>query len=325
MKAYLAWVGIIILCYCPYAGRAQQDLSQLFADSTAAHLPVLATFKGTTLVNLQTSKTLHAHDLLFIVGHRFGDFAGSNGGGKTFFGMDAISDVLIGFEYGISNRLTVGIGRDKGAPNGVSEFQTQLFYLTGKYRLLNQTTDGHTPFTLALFARGIFSAAQRQAIPASNIDFQQFGDRWSASLQFLLARKFSESFSAELVPTYLYRALTTPQDPHQLFALGAGFRLKINKRMALIADYVQPFRSAASSNYYKQQFNQHFYPPIGIGWEVETGGHVFHIEFTNATSILENQFIPNTTTSWTKGQFRWGFNLTRTFTLSKGAAAEWKQ
>jgi len=309
----------------PHTGQAQQDLSQLFADSTASHLPVMATFKGTTLVNLQTTKTLHAHDLLFIVGHRFGDFAGSNGGGKTFFGMDAISDVLIGFEYGFSDRFTAGIGRDKGAPNGVSEFQTQLFYLTGKYRLLDQTGDGHIPVSLDLFARGIFSAAQRQPIPQSNIDFQHFGDRWSGSLQLLLARKFSESFSAELIPTYLYRALTAPQDPHQMFALGAGFRLKINKRMAIIADYVQPFRSTASRDYYKQQFNQHFYPPIGIGWEVETGGHVFHIEFTNATSILENQFIPNTTTSWTKGQFRWGFNLTRTFTLAKGAAAEWKQ
>ncbi|QOR75024.1 MAG: hypothetical protein IMW88_06440 [Thermoflavifilum sp.] len=325
MKRCYAWPMLALVLLLPHDGRSQQDLSKLFADSTTTHLPVIATFKGTTLVNLQTTKTLHAHDLLFIVGHRFGDFAGSNGGGKTFFGMDAISDVLIGFEYGFSNRFTAGIGRDKGAPNGVSEFQTQLFYLTAKYRLLDQTTDGQMPVSLALFARGVFSAAQRQSIPQSNIDFQQFGDRWSGVVQFLFARKFSESFSAELIPTWVARALTAPHDPHLMFALGAGFRYKINKRMGIIADFAAPFRSQASQNYYKQQFNQHFYFPIGIGWEIETGGHVFHIEFTNATSILENQFIPGTTTSWTRGQFRWGFNLTRTFTLARGAAADWKQ
>ncbi|MCL6523981.1 MAG: DUF5777 family beta-barrel protein [Thermoflavifilum sp.] len=324
MKDFTHSLWLLACLCCCHAALAQEDLSRLFTDSSSVQLPVLATFKGTTLVNLQTSKTLHAHDLLFIVGHRFGDFAGANGGGKTFFGMDAISDVLIGFEYGLSHRLTLGIGRDKGAPNGISEYQTQLFYLTGKYRLLEQTTRNQIPISLTLFVRNVFSAVKAQPIPASNIHFTQFTDRLSETFQLLLARKFSERFSAELVPTYIYRATTTPEDPHHLLALGAGLRWKINKRMALIADYVQPFRNTQSRDYYRT-LGLRFYPPLGIGWEIETGGHVFHIEFTNATSILENQFIPNTTTTWTNGQFRWGFNLTRTFTLKKGAAEEWKQ
>jgi hypothetical protein len=102
---------------------------------------------------------------------------------------------------------------------------------------------------------------------------------------------------------------------NNLFALGIGGRVKITKTMAIVADYFLPFRSSESRNYFKQK-GVRFYQPLAIGWEIQTGGHVFHINFTNSTAIVENQFIPYTTRSWAKGQFRWGFNISRSFTLS---------
>jgi hypothetical protein len=94
--------------------------------------------------------------------------------------------------------------------------------------------------------------------------------------------------------------------------------------MAIIADYFIPFRSSTSRDYFSAN-GVTFYAPLSVGWEIETGGHVFHIDFTNATAILGNQFIPYTTRTWTKGEFRWGFNISRTFTLfSPKKGRHWK-
>ena len=133
--------------------------------------------------------------------------------------------------------------------------------------------------------------------------------------QAIIARKFNTNFSLEIIPTYVTRNYVMFMDMNNLFSLGIGTRLKFTPRMAIVMDYFLPFRSQASKDYYEQQQNFDFYGPLGIGLEIETGGHVFNISFTNSTAILENQFIPSTSTTWTEGQFRWGFNIARTFTL----------
>jgi hypothetical protein len=103
-------------------------------------------------------------------------------------------------------------------------------------------------------------------------------------------------------------------DVNDLFALGAGGRFKFSKRLGLLVEYFYPFRSQESKDYFTAK-GQKFYNPLAVGLEIETGGHVFHVNFTNSTAILENQFIPETTTTWQQGQFRWGFNISRRFSL----------
>lgn len=305
---------------------AQNDLSSLFPDSATGprHERVIGTFKSEILINGQSNKTMHRHDMLVIISHRFGDIGGAYGGAKTFFGMDAISDVEIGFDYGITNRLTAGVGRDKGFYILNDENQTELYYLTLKYRLLEQTMDNHIPLALTLFGRGILSTVKSNGVPTSNADFTAFSQRLSAVGQLILARKFSESFSLALEPTLIRRNLAPYNDPNNMLALGIGGRIKLNQHMAVVADYFIPFRPASTTSFYAQQYGIHFHNALGVGLEIETGGHVFHIDFTNATSIMENQFIPSTTSSWTNGGFRWGFNLTRTFTLG-GKRGSWKK
>jgi len=305
-----------IMSCCWLKAASQDNLSALFTDTTnQGHVPVIATFKSVDVINGRSNETLKRHNLLFIVAHRFGDIAGKNGGGKTLFGMDDIYDVLIGFDYGISDRLTLGVGRDKGAPNGENTDQSSLYYLSAKYRLWQQTTDNHIPFAVTLFARGLFSSMHRIDEPGSDADFQGFSDRTSAVAQLIIARKFSESLSLEVSPSYIRRNLVATSEMKNMFALGLGGRVRVSRHMAIVADYFIPFRSSESVHYYKQQYDLDFYNALGVGLEIETGGHVFHINFTNSTSIMETQFIPSTTTTWTKGQFRWGFNLSRTFLL----------
>jgi hypothetical protein len=105
-------------------------------------------------------------------------------------------------------------------------------------------------------------------------------------------------------------------DVNDMFAVGVGGRLRFSKRLAMVVDYFLPFREQASKDYFKGRGIK-FYNPLGVGLEIETGGHVFSVNFTNSTAILENQFIPETTSTWGEGQFRWGFNISRRFSLGR--------
>lgn len=310
-------LSLFLICTCARSIMAQDDLSKLFNDSTdkKEHFPVIATFKSPQIINGQSNETTHQHDLLFVVAHRFGDIAGTNGGIKNFYGLDNSSDILIAFDYGITDKLGVGIGRAKGAPNGTSTHQKQLFYLNAKYRLLQQTVDNFIPVSLTLFGNGAASGMKKLNLATSDADFQNFDDRLSYTAQLIITRKFSDALSLALLPTYIRRNYVPFMDMNNLFALGIGGRMKINSRMDIIADYFLSFRSRNSKNYFLQQKEFRFYNPLGVGLEIETGGHVFNMIFTNSTALLENQFIPGTSTTWTKGEYRWGFSISRTFSL----------
>lgn len=310
---------ILFTCLCMTSLMAQDDLSKLFdeGETKKGHLPVISTFKSPRIINGQSNETVHKHDLLFTVMHRFGDIAGNNGGLETFFGLDNSTDILIGFDYGLSDQWSVGLGRAKGAPNGTSTQQRQLFYVNSKYRLLQQTTDNHVPASVTLFGNAVVSTMEKLDLATSDADFQKFGDRMSYVAQAVIARKFSDNLSVALTPTYVRRNYVPFRDMNNLFALGIGGRMKVSKWMALVVDYFLSFRSEESKDYFLQQKEFKFYNPLGVGLEIETGGHVFNLSFTNSTAILENQFVPGTSSTWTDGEFRWGFSISRTFSLFK--------
>lgn len=298
---------------------AQTDTTQKTSDSITPEerIPVTSTFKSGLIINAQSNETLHKSDLLVDIAHRFGDIAGTNGGSHNFFGLDNSTDILISLKYGITDRLTVGGGRAKGAPNGVSTYQKELYYLSLKYKLLQQTIDDKMPLSVTLYGNSVISGMEPLDLETSDADFQNFGDRMSFTLQAIMTRKFSRNFSLALIPTYVHRNYVTHMDMNNMFALGAGGRFKFSKRMALVVDYFLPFRTSASKDYFKNEKDFKFYDPLGVALEIETGGHVFNLSFTNSTALMDTQFIPSTSTSWTKGEFRWGFNISRVFTLSR--------
>lgn len=301
-----------LLAFVSLQGFAQDDLEKALTTPPAGHQKVKSTFKSTKLINGHSNETLYKSDFDFKVDHRFGDIAGRNGGLRKFFGLDNSTDVRIGFEYGISDRLTVGLARAKGA-----SIVEQLYEGSLKYRLLEQTTDDQVPLAITLFGSNTIAAVKASEDPTSPAAYQNFSDRMNYVGQVIIARKFNPNFSFEVVPTYIRRNFTAFRDQNTLFALGAGGRMKFSKRMALVLDYFIPFRNSADKAFLEEQAATKFYNPLGVGLEIETGGHVFHINFTNATAIEEMQLIPSTTSSWTKGQYRWGFSISRRFSFAK--------
>jgi len=293
------------------ASRAQDDLSQLVDKNTQtpAKEYVSATFKGLRIINAQTNETCKKHNLQFNIQHRFGDVATD---GKvnvhTFFGLDQASDIRFSFDYGITDNLQVGVGRSRGL-----DPYTELYDGNIKYKLLRQTTNNKMPLSVTLF--GIAAVSGRASSPdtASDAYYQNnWWYRWSYVTQAVIARKFSPSISFELVPTWSHRNYVAYNDENDFFSLGIGGRVKVTKRMAIIADYYYNF-----SNYRQTAKNSNgdklYYDPLSVGVEFETGGHVFQLMFTNSRGILENTYLPTTQSNWAKGEFRWGFNLTRNF------------
>jgi hypothetical protein len=300
----------LLLLSCSLDCYAQDDLSKMFGnDSVKTHEPVIATYKSTRIIQGHSPETLKKRELDFRVAHHFGDLGGEYGGAKTFFGMDNSSDVRIAFEYGITDRLMVGIGRTKGSGS-----LTQMYEGLAKYRLLRQTTDDHVPVSVSLFGNAVASAMTSSITKSDASYFDKFSDRMSYTGQVILARKFNRNLSLTLSPTLVHRNRVVYMDETDLFALGAGGRFKFSKRLGLLVEYFYPFRSQESKDYFAAR-GRKFYNPLAVGLEIETGGHVFHVNFTNSTAILENQFIPETTTTWQQGQFRWGFNISRRFSL----------
>ncbi|HEY4061106.1 MAG TPA: DUF5777 family beta-barrel protein [Puia sp.] len=264
-------------------------------DSLSAHTGksyVTGTFKATHVINMQTIEGAAAGNLNFVIQHRFGQL---NSGSYNFFGLDNAT-LRLGLDYGITDDLTVGIGRS-------SYLKTFDGYV--KYKLLKQT-DGHQmPFSVSLL--GTVTNYTQDIVGK---DYLNAKLRTAYTGQLLIARKISRNLSLQVTPTYLhYNLVPTVADKNDVFALGMGGRFKFTKRMSIDAEYdYLPSGQVVSTPYHNS---------FSLGWDIETGGHVFQLVFSNSQSMLETQYLTQTTGSWGKGDIYFGFNISRNFNLKK--------
>ena len=290
--------------------------------------PALKVFYGQRLINANTVEVLHKGVMEFRVIHNFGDIAGDKGGIKNFFGLDGAEDVKISFQIGLGNKLNIVAARTRGDLNGIGDGSNlnprflvgsvnQLWELGLKYQFLKQAeNDPKHPISLTMYVNTVVSSMPRDADSnkITEKEFKNFSDRMSQLVQLMIARRFG-NISLQLSPTYVHTNYVLPgKDDKDLFGLGGGVRLPITKKFFLIADYFHSFRSQESKDFLSGH-NIHLHDAFGIGVEILTQGHIFHMNFTNATDILENRFIPRTYTSWGDGQYRWGFTISRNFIL----------
>ena len=288
---------VIFLLLVAGTGAHAQDSSLLnmLNDSMAAHPKktyIAGTFKGEYIVNMQTIESPANGNLNFIIQHRFGTL---NSGSYNFFGLDNAT-LRLGFDYGITDDLDVGVGRS-------SYLKTFDGYL--KYKLLKQTEGGQMPVSVSIL--GTVTDFTQDITDEAFLNTKY---RTAYSGELLIARKICSSLSLEVTPTYLhYNFVPTPQDKSNIFALGLGGRMKFTKRMSIDAEYdIVPTGQAVSYSVHNS---------FSLGWDIETGGHVFQLVFTNSQSMLPTQYLTQTTGTWCKGDIYFGFNLSRNFNLKK--------
>ncbi len=275
--------------------KEEQDLSKLLENEdqsgTAAKQYTTATFKTTRIANGHSIENVGKGILDFRINHRFGSV---DGGFKEFFGLDN-AVTRIGFDYGITDWLMVGIGR--------STFRKETDGFV-KVRILRQTDDNAMPVSLSYVGAASVQGTKLVDNPAGT-DYP-FSNRLGYVNQLLLARKFSNSFSLQLMPTHVHNNFVFYADePNDIFAMGAGGRLKLSKRLALTAEYYYQVGDRMRDS--RNSFT--------LGLDIETGGHVFQLMFSNSTGVSERSVIGNTTERWDKGQLHFGFNISRVFTV----------
>ncbi|RCS28165.1 hypothetical protein DUT90_02350 [Polaribacter sp. WD7] len=272
--------------------HAQDDLLDVLdqeAPKNESENIVTATFKGTRILNGHSIENRKDKELEFIISHRFGRI---NSGFSELFGLDN-TNVRFAFEYGLSDNLTIGIGR--------SSFE-KTFDSFLKYSLVKQRRGNRSfPFAVSVFA-SVAAKTQEEEFPIVERTFQE---NLSYVGQVLIARKFSQEFSLQVTPTFIHRnTVRETQDPHGIFALGFGSRVKISKRVSLNGEYFLAFNESQSINARNS---------LAFGVDIETGGHVFQLILSNAITMIEKSFIAENTGNFFKGDIHFGFNISRTF------------
>lgn len=288
MRLFLFVTLTLLIASLPLA--AQDDLlASLMAEQEEPKTLVEATFKGTRLINGHSIETRKKGVMDFIIAHRFGTI---DGGAYELFGLDNAL-VRIGLEYALTDRMYFGLGR--------SSYE-KTFDGFVKYRLTRQSTGkGSMPIS-ATWLSSI--AIKSLKSPEYELDFT---DRLANTHQLLLARKMTSSISLQLSPTWVHRNLIGETDRNNdAFALGMGGRVKFSQRLALCIEYYHQF----------QKINENAKNALAIGFDIETGGHVFQLQFTNATSMVPKGFIAETSNDFFDGEIHFGFNISRTFQLN---------
>jgi len=252
---------------------------------------VSATFKATQIINTPTVEAPAPGVLQFMIMHRFGKV---NEGAYALFGLDN-AGIRFGFDYGINDRLSVGVGR--------SSFD-KVYDGYFKLKMLRQATS-KSPVTISLYE-------SINHVTVRYTDKPYLKGRYRSSYQsaLLIARKFSSRLSLQLTPSWLhYNLVASPQDNNNAFALGTGGRMKLTKRTSINAEY----------NYFPgdQMPSLDIYHSLSFGVDLETGGHVFQLVFSNSQGMVGPYYLGKTLGSWGKGDIYFGFNISRAFNLKK--------
>lgn len=289
----------LALCYNRTA-IAQDSLLLMLDDSSAdvGRQYVGGTFKGLHIVNAHTVESPAKNDLNFIIMHRFGQI---NEGAYAFFGLDN-AFIRLGLDYGITDRLAVGIGRS-------SLEKTFDGYV--KYQAVRQAeNDRGSPVTASLMA-----AITNYTLKYPDKRFLNAKFRTTYVTQLMIARKFTSALSLQVSPTWLhFNMVPERRDNNDVFAAMIGGRMKFNKRMSITAEYNYLLPDQVNSMSLTNS--------LSLGVDIETGGHVFQLVFSNSRGMVEPQYIARTTGEWLDGDIFFGFNVSRNFSFGKGKKKE---
>lgn len=326
MKIFLRVALLLLPFHAISQDSLMNSLTAEMNNATQNEKEPVKIFNSSKAINANTTEMVGRGKMDFRVTHNFDDIDGKGGIFGRFLGLDNVRDARIAFHIGLSDRVDLNIARVKGAAS-----VNKLYELALKFLLSQQIeNDPRHPLSIALFVNNVIATSKSSALPNFENTFEDFSDRMSQVIQLIVARKMG-SVSLQLNPTFVHTNHVVINDDKSIFALGAAIRFPVTRNFNIILDYFHPFRSKESKEFFKTVDNTYdppndiivnpkslrFYDPVGISFEVVTPGHVFNLNFTNATEILENRFIPRTTTSWGKGQFRWGFTIARKFVLKR--------
>lgn len=294
------FISVLIVVFSCLQSFSQEDLLKSLGPDSARKEYVTSAFKSSRVINGHSMEFIGKGVLDFRILHRFGPV---NLGIKELFGLDQAS-MRMGFDYGLSKDFTIGIGR--------STLRKEMDGFL-KYRPLHQSTGpGGSPISIVLVV-GSTIITEENTDPAKDVSFNS---RVGYYYQAIFGRKFNQRFTLQLTPTMVHRNEVLQNDDNDTYALGIGSRFKLSKRVAFVVDYFYIFNGLPKEENYN---------PLSLGFDIETGGHVFQVHFSNASGMNERAFITETYNDWGKGEIQFGFNLSRVFNIGNKNAKQVKK
>lgn len=274
---------IILSLWLCYGSTYSQNNLLDSLEINMSSKPIAPSFKALQIVNLQSTKMPKQSDFYFVVSHRFGSL---KNGMSTFFGLDNATTKL-GFIYGIQDWLSIGISRHT---------LNKAYEGSLKYRLIKQ--DEKSPITLV----GYHTIQVNSQLDSDVYPYLTFENRLNYTSQILASSALSTSLTVEIIGSYIHKNIYNPDIENQKqFSIGGGGRFKLSKRLSINAEYMY----SNQPSFYKN--------PLSLGLDIETGGHVFQLLFTNSQGMTESSYLTNATGEWGKGDIFFGFNLYRVF------------
>ena len=276
---------IIFICFT-YFGFAQDDLLSEIDVESESSTAVSSVFKGLKIINFESTKLVGKGGFYFVVSHRFGSV---KNGFENLFGLDEAVTHL-NFIYGLTEGINVSASRSSNQ---------KIYELASKFRIIKQSE--RFPFSLV----GYTSVLANTALSTDNLPKLEFKHRLSYVVQLLISRKVNNKLSLQFTPTFFHDNYVANdfQDNSQ-FGLIFGGRYKIGKRWSFNLEYGAHLNRAKNSLYNN---------PLSLGFDLETGGHVFQLHFTNSQFMNANGVMGNSTGDWSEGDFYFGFNISRSF------------
>lgn len=280
---------LLLACLLTQSAKSQ-DLLDMLGDPTSKEYTT-ATFKTTHLILGQSIENVAKGNLNFIISHHFGRI---NEGSYNFWGLDQ-STIRLGVEYGLTDKIELGLGR--------STYQKTIDGFV-KYKILRQDNQ-KMPVSVSYFGSMAINTLKWDDPTRENF----FSSRLSFVNQILVAKKFNNNLSLQIMPTHVHKNLVKRViDQNNIFAVGAGGRYKLTQRFSVNAEYYYLLPGQTADD---------FDNSLSLGVDIETGGHVFQLFFTNSQPLFERGFITETQGKWNKGDVFFGFNIVRTFTIVK--------
>jgi hypothetical protein len=258
---------------------------------------VTGAFKSTRVINLHSIETTGPKTLDFRISHRFGSL---DGGAYQLFGLDQAT-IRIGLEYGVNDRIMIGIGRS-------TYEKTYDGFI--KAKLIKQSKGARNmPFSMVYLGGMTINGLKWQHPDRVNY----FTSRLAYVHQIIIGSKINKNLSLQFSPTAIHKNLVeTAADKNTTYALGFSGRMKITNRTTINSEYIYripPSQKTASFTNYNNSFS--------IGVDIETGGHVFALHVSNSLPMIEKGFITETNKSWLNRGVHFGFNISREFTFRK--------
>ena len=281
-------IVILFIMLSSIFAKAQNDLLSLLGSAEPMY--ITSTFKGKKIVNGQSVELTSKGVLQFQIQHRFGTL---NSGFYNLFGLDN-SQIRLGFDYGIKDWMSVGVGRSSAL---------KTIDASTKIRLKRQSNiDKNFPFTIA--TNSAVFIKQYRWIEMEEESFV-FSNQLSYAHQLLIARKINRDLSVQISPTFVHYNSVKYGKKNDRISLGFGARQKLNSRISVNAEYFMQTKAKLNNDV------------LSFGFDIETGGHVFQLHLSNSPAMIEPAFIHQTIGNWRDADIYFGFNISRVFTIKE--------